>query len=212
MRPAAAAFVAATLAPGMACAQQPAPAPAPEAEPRWEIAATAYWNSPRASDDYASGIFTADRGSLHLEGRANYEAIHAQSAFVGWKFSTGEAVRVEVTPILGFVGGSTRGGIAGFEASVTAGKFDGYLEAEYVHDRGDSASSYTYAWSELGYAPAEWVRLGLVAQRTRIYGGDREVQRGGFAQVVVGKVTAGVYWFNPGTSDQVVIAAVGLAF
>ena len=49
----------------------------------WEFALTGYWNSPKAASDFASGIFTADRGSLHLEARANYEAIHAQSAFAG---------------------------------------------------------------------------------------------------------------------------------
>jgi len=182
------------------------------AQPSWDIALTGYWNSVRTGDDYASGIFTADRGPLHLEARANYEGIHAQSAFVGWTFSTGEAVTLEARPIAGFAGGSVRGPILGFEATVAAGKFDWYVEAEYVRDRQEGSSSYTYAWSELGYSPAEWTRLGLVAQRTRIYGGDREVQRGGFAQLVHGKVTASVYWFNPGSSDQVVIASVGVSF
>ena len=39
------------------------------------------------------------------------------------------------------------------------------------------------------------------AQRTRAYGGDREVQRGPFAQVTWRRVTLGAYWFNPGSQD-----------
>lgn len=178
----------------------------------WELAATGYWNSPRGSADYASGIFAADRGPLHLEARANYEAVHAQSAFVGWTFSGGDAIKFEATPIVGGVTGAVRGAIAGFEASVSSGRFDFYVEAEYVRDRNEREASYTYAWSELGLRPAEWLRAGIVAQRTRIYGGDRELQRGGFAQVSLGEFTLGAYWFNPGSADQIVITSLGIAF
>jgi hypothetical protein len=206
--------VASALAAAVAFAEEPPAgrrASAPE-KPEWEFAATGYWNAPRGGDDYASGIFAVDRGALHLEARANYEAVHAQSLFVGWTWSTGEQVKLDFTPIVGFVGGSLRGGIAGFESTVTAGRFDFYIEAEYVRDRAEGASNYTYAWSELGFRPVEWMRLGIVGQRTRIYGGEREIQRGGFAQVEWGKVTFSAYWFNPGSSDQVVIGAIGASF
>ncbi|HEX4780759.1 MAG TPA: hypothetical protein VH301_08410 [Usitatibacter sp.] len=199
------------VAAGLAAAALAAAAP-PACAEGWDLAATGYWNVPRGESDFASGIFTADRGALHLEARANYEAIHAQSAFVGWTFSTGESLKLEATPIVGGVWGSTHGAIAGFEASATAGKFDGYIEAEYVRDSASRDSDYTYAWSELGYHPIEPLRLGLVAQRTRIYGGERELQRGGFAQWTHGPATLSVYWFNPGSSDQVVIGALGVAF
>jgi hypothetical protein len=184
-----------------------------EEESKWEFVATAYGNAPKASDDFASGIFTADRGALHLEARANYEGIHAQSGFVGWTFS-GEAggFTLEATPIVGAAAGSVKGPIVGIEASAAAGKFDFYIEAEYVRGHGAREDSYTYAWSELAYSPVEKLRLGLVAQRTRLYGGDRDVQRGGFVQAKWGQATFGVYWFNPGSSDQVVIGSLGLSF
>jgi hypothetical protein len=182
------------------------------AEDKWEFNATGYWNDSRPGDSYASGIFLADRGALHLEARANYEAIHAQSAFVGWNFSVGDAVKLEATPIIGGVTGATRGPIAGVEATLSSGRFDYYLEAEYVRDRSDHEASYTYAWSELGFRPVEWLRLGAVAQRTRIYGGERELQRGPFVQATYGKVTLSAYWFNPGSSEQVAIVALGVGF
>ena len=182
-------------------------------EPTWEFAATGYWNEIKGGDGYANGIFTADRGPIHLEARVNYEARHAQSAFAGWTFTAGEGVTLEATPILGYVWGDVKGAIAGVEATVAWGRFDWYVEAEYVHDRArGKTDSYTYAWSELGFRPVEALRLGLVAQRTRAYGGDREVQRGGFVQYEFGKVTAGIYWFNPGSSDQVVTGALGVSF
>ncbi|QQX83233.1 hypothetical protein JJQ59_12395 [Cupriavidus necator] len=208
-------LLATALGAGAVQAQEP-PQPAPDAAGQaagspWTFSATGYWNMPRQSGDYLSGIFIAERKQLHLEARSNYEAVHSQSAFIGWTFSGGEAIQFKATPIVGFVGGSTHGLIGGLEASVAVSKFDYYIEAEYLDARGEDPG-YLYAWSELGFRPVEWLRLGLVAQRTRIYGGDRELQRGGFFQVTVRRFTAGFYWFNPGSTDQVAILSLGVSF
>ncbi|MEO8188476.1 MAG: hypothetical protein ABI580_14060 [Burkholderiaceae bacterium] len=73
-------------------------------------------------------------------------------------------------------------------------------------------SSYWYAWSELGFRPAEWLRIGLAGECTRAYGGERDIQRGPFAQLTWRKITIGSYWFNPGSRDQVVVGLVGVTF
>jgi len=64
----------------------------------------------------------------------------------------------------------------------------------------------------LGVQTAEWLQLGVVGQRTRAYGGDRDFQRGPFAELTFGPVTIGGYWFNPGSSEQVVVASIGATF
>ncbi|WP_019450000.1 hypothetical protein [Cupriavidus sp. BIS7] len=191
----------------------PAGAPPPEEPPPgWSFTASGYWNMPRQAQSYLSAIVIAEHDKLHLEGRVNYEAMHSQSAFVGWSFSGGEKIAYKVTPILGFVAGSIHGVIPGLEASVSAYKFDYYIEAEYLTGSITQTPSYLYAWSELGYRPVDWLRFGFVAQRTRIYGGDREFQRGGLLQLTYKKATVGCYWFNPGSSEQVVITTLTLAF
>ena len=128
---------------------------APATKPSWEFAATGYHTSARNGDDYASAIVAADRGPLHLEGRVSYEAVGARSAFVGWTFSGGEAITWEVTPIVGGAWGTVRAFVPGIEASVASGRFDFYIEGEYVRDHGDHTANYTYAWSELGFRPVE---------------------------------------------------------
>ena len=70
---------------------------------------------------------------------------------------------------------------------MTHGRFDLYVEAEYVHDSHDNSSSYLYSWNELGFKPVDWLRLGIAGQRTRIYGGERNIQRGPFADFTIGK-------------------------
>ena len=41
---------------------------------------------------------------------------------------------------------------------------------------------------------------------------DRDLQRGLFAQVMVGKVTLSAYAFNPDSASRYAIAALGLQF
>ncbi len=50
-----------------------------------------------------------------------------------------------------------------------------------MHDKNEHSDSYIYAWSELGLRPVEWLRFGIAGQRTRLYGGERDFQRGPFA-------------------------------
>ena len=181
-------------------------------KPSWEFALTAYPTVVRGGENYTSAIAAADRGPLHLEVRYNYESIGARSAFVGWTFAGGETVTWELTPLLGGAWGTTQAFVPGFEASVAWKQLDFYIEAEYVRDIHARADSYFYAWSELGYRPVEWLRAGVAGQRTNIYGGGRDIQRGPFAQVTWNRVTIGGYWFNPGSSEQVFVGMIGVTF
>ncbi len=178
----------------------------------WEFAVTAYPTMVRGGENYTSVIATADRDPLHLEARYSYESVGARSAFVGWNFSGGETVTWELTPLVGGAWGTTRSFVPGFEGSLAWKQLDFYIEAEYVRGSGERSDGYLYAWSELSYAPVEWLRIGIAGQRTRAYGGDRDIQRGPFAQFMLGPFTIGGYWFNPGSDEQVVVGSIGVAF
>ena len=184
----------------------------PATKPSWEFAITAYPTVVRGGENYTSAIAVADRGPLHLEARYNYESVGARSAFVGWTFSGGEAITWELTPLLGGAWGSTQAFVPALEASVAWKQFDFYIEAEYVRDSNQRTDSYFYAWSELGFRPVDWLRVGIAGQRTRTYSNERDIQRGPFAQVTWGPVTIGGYWFNPGSNEQVFVGMIGATF
>lgn len=173
---------------------------------------TGYYYAMRDEPDFGVGVATLDYRRWHFEARYNYEAENAGSAFVGYKFSGGDTVTFEITPIVGALFGSARGVVPGVEASVAWGPFDAYIEAEYVDDRRNPGTSYYYAWSELGLSPVEWLRVGLVGQRTDTVNTGRELQRGVFAQVKVDRLTFGVYFFNPDSSARYVIGSLGVQF
>jgi hypothetical protein len=181
-------------------------------EAKWSGAVTGYYYAMRDEPDFGVGVATLDYGRLHLEGRYNYEATNAGSAFVGWKFSGGDEVTFEVTPILGVLFGAGRGVIPGVEASVAWRQLDAYVEAEYVDDRRQPGSRYFYSWTEIGWTPHEWLRVGLVGQRTHTVDTGRELQFGAFAQFTVQKLTFSIYGFNPDSSARYVIGALTASF
>jgi len=173
---------------------------------------TGYFYAMRDQPDFGVGVAALNHGPLRFEARYNYEARKSTSLFAGWKFAGGNDVSYEVTPILGGLFGNASGVIPGVEASVAWRNFDAYVEAEYVRDLDVGDDSYFYMWSELGWRPVEWLRLGLVGQRTRVVDTDRDIQRGVFAQVLLGAATVSLYAFNPDTASRYVILSLGLGF
>ncbi len=184
----------------------------PVTQPSWEFALSLYPTFVRDGDNLTFAVAAADRGPLHLEARYNYESVGARSAFAGWTMSGGNEISWELTPMLGVAWGSTRALVPGLEASAASGRIDFYVEAEYVSDSNERSGSYLYAWSELGARPVEWLRIGIAGQRTRIYAGERDVQRGPFAQLTWGRVTIGSFLFNMGSGEQIVVGLIGATF
>jgi hypothetical protein len=179
----------------------------------WTFDLSASYYSFRNQDDFTLAVLRADRGPLHLEARYNYEALDSGSLFVGWKFSGGEKLAWEVTPILGVVFGQKEGIAPGIELSLGYGIVDFYSESEYVRDTSVRQDSFTYSWNELGFSPLEWLRFGLVTQRTMVYQSDRDIQRGLFAQFTHRKATLGIYAFNPDDSaDRFSVFSLGATF
>jgi hypothetical protein len=184
---------------------------APDA-PKPTFAVTGYYYAMRDQPDFGVGVASLDRGSLHMEARYNYELQNTGSAFAGWTFAGGDSVSFRVTPILGALFGAGRGVVPGVEASVAYGTVDAYVEAEYVHDLQQRSASYWYAWSELGWKPTSWLRVGLVGQRTREVENGRDLQRGAFGQLAIDKFTLGIYAFNPASGSRYVIVSLGAQF
>jgi hypothetical protein len=179
----------------------------------WAFAISAFVFDPPDESPYFSPILYADRGALHLEARYNYEDLETGSFFLGWSFETGENVTLTAVPLIGVVLGSTDGVAPGVEVEIAYRRMALYAESEYVFDLEDSGESFLYTWIEATVAPADWLRLGLVAQRTKSYGTDLDVQRGLLIELSHGSVSFGFHWFNPDRSeDQVFAYALGYEF
>ena len=161
---------------------------------------------------YASPIFRADRKHLHLGARYNYEDKETGSFWAGYNFEMGDKVALAVTPMIGGVLGNTAGIAPGYMASLSWKRIELSGEGEYVFDLRDHSGSFFYSWTELSYSPMEWWRAGLVAQRTKAYHTNLDIQRGVLLGFSVKKVDFTTYIFNAGWTDPTVVLSLGFSF
>jgi len=180
-------------------------------EKTWSCYASAYTYLVPDSREYVQPTFTADRDALHLEARYNYEALNTGSAWAGYNFGGGEKLAWEFTPMLGGVFGDTTGIAPGYKGSLRWWKLELDTEGEYVFDTRSSSDSFFYTWSELSLAPVDWLRIGAVVQRTKLYKTDFDIQRGFLVGISFKRVDLTAYVFNPDDKPTFVFA-VGLSF
>jgi hypothetical protein len=163
-------------------------------------------------DDFLMPILGVDRGALHFEGRFQYEDRQTGSLWAGWTLEAGEGLHLEAVPMAGVVFGRTSGLAPGLELTLTWKSIELYTESEYVFDLQSREDSYFYVWSELSWQALTWLRLGLSAQRTRMYRSELDLERGIFAAVSRGAVELGVYGYNLDGDSPFAIVAVGVDF
>ncbi len=174
-------------------------------EKTWSFSASAYTYFVPDDRDYVQPTLTADRGWLHLEARYNYEALDTSSVWVGYNYEVGDKLKLEVTPMLGGVFGDTDGIAPGYKGTLSWWKIGLYSEGEYLFSTGDSSENFFYNWSELTVSPADWLRLGLVTQRTHLYQTDRQIQRGFLVGCSFRHLDLTAYVFNPDDKPTVVL-------
>jgi hypothetical protein len=194
-------------------AENTRPAPAKDADERtWSFSVSAYTYIVPDDRTYVQPTITADRGWLHLEARYNYEDVDTGSAWIGYNFSFGEKLTLDLAPMIGGVFGSTTGVAPGYKGSLAWWKLELYSETEYVFDTSNSSDSFLYTWSELTLAPVDSFRFGLVVQRTRLYQTDFDIQRGLLIAFSYKRADFTACIFNPDAGRPTFVLAVGLGF
>lgn len=202
--------------PAQEAPKPPPPKEAPKTEgekvrEEWEYSLQVYGYRIRDDRDYLQPTFTADRDWLHLEARYNYENHDTGSVWAGANFSVGDKVKLEVTPMLGVVFGQTAGIAPGLKATLTWWKLELYTEYEYLIDTSHHEDSYSYSWSELLIYPWEWLAVGGVFQRTKVYETEWDSQRGFLARIFIKNFDITLAYFNP-TEDPVYVLGLTVHF
>jgi hypothetical protein len=185
----------------------------PSAEhPAWSLTAGVAGYLLPENPDYAQPYFFADRDRLHLEARYNYEGHKTASLWIGYNLSFGDKVTFDLTPMVGSVFGDTSGVAPGYKLALAFRSFELSSESEYVFDSGSSSDNFFYTWSELSWSPRDWVRFGLVAQRTKLYQTGFDIQRGLLVGITWKKASFTTYVFNPDADKPSVVLGLTLDF
>ena len=181
-------------------------------ETKWEYSLSIATYLAQHARDYANPNFTADHDWLHLEARYQYEAVKTGSLWLGYNFSFGEKLAVEATPMIGGVFGDITGVAPGYAISASYKSIEFFTQGEYFFDAAIHAGDFLYTWSELSYAPADWLRVGLVVDRTKALGSSIDIRRGPLIGFKYKKVDLTSYWLSPGTRDGTFIFSVTVNF
>ena len=180
--------------------------------PSWEWGPSVLLYVLRDEPEFLQPTLTGDLGPVHLEARYNYEDRDTGSAFVGWNFTIGEELVLGLTPMVGGVFGRTNGIAAALTLTLEWGPLALWSQSEYVLDLGDPSASFFYDWSELSVTGPDWLRVGLVLQRTRAFQTTTEIQGGPLVGISVWKLSATAYLFAPGQDDQFTVVAIAGSF
>ena len=178
----------------------------------WSFSASAAGYIVPEGRSYVQPTITADHNWLHLEARYNYEALDTGSLFAGYNFSVGDKLVLEATPMVGAVFGSTNGVAPGYKITLSYEGFELYTEGEYLFDTDNSSDSFFYTWSELSYSPLDWLRFGVVIQRTKAYQSDLDIQRGLLLGFSYKQVNFTTYVFNLGWEAPTFVFSIGATF
>ncbi len=178
----------------------------------WSYSASVYGYFVPEDRDYAQPTFTADHSRLHLEARYNYEALETGSVWLGYPFESGTQLHLDFTPMLGGMFGDLRGIAPGYGLTLGWSKLAFYSQGEYVFDFEGGSGDFFYVWTELTISPAEWWRVGLVAQRTRAYETGLDVQRGLLTGVSYKDMDFTAHVFNMGWEEPTVVISAEVGF
>lgn len=183
----------------------------PPANP-WEFNLSVSGYDVPHGQSYVSPTFTADRDTLHLEARYNYEGLETGSLWLGYNLSVGKKLVLEATPMIGGVFGNVNGIAPGLEVTLTYKKLQLYSANEYIFDTTTKAGNFFYTWTQLTYSPVPWFAAAYVVQRTRTFHTSLDIQRGLLVQFTRKKVTFSTQAFNMGETDPVSVFAPGYSF
>ena len=198
------------LAPGPVQAQQAAPPPEPD--PRWTGWAELSFYAVPDEANFAQPTIAVDRDWLHLEARYNYEATETGSVWVGANFELGDTVTLALTPMFGVVIGDTKGVAPGLELTLNVWKLELYSEGEWVIDTSEKTDSFYYNWTDLTLPVTAWLSVGVVAQRTRVYQSERDIQRGVLAGVTWRQASLTGHAFEPFSSKPTYVISLAVEF
>jgi len=176
----------------------------------WSFSGYAYYYLFPDRNNLATLLAYADYKNFHSEIRYNYEGENTASVFAGYRMSGGKKINWGITPIVGYLFGDLNGILPGVKIDLTWKKFDFYSESEYMHVTGVKEENYFYTYSELAYNPMTQLRIGGAANRTKLFHSSLDFQRGIFAQYIIKQLTAGIYFYNPFSSERYTVASLFL--
>lgn len=170
------------------------------------------YNLVQDDDDYLMPTIVLELSGWHFEGRRNYEEKNSSSLWIGYNFEFGNEIKLNLIPLAGVVIGSVAGAAPGLELEISYDILNVNIQSEYFFNAENIDDSFFYTWNEIGVTPIDWLNAGIVIERTRSYGADKDLQAGIYAGVSYSDFYFNTYFFDPDKIDRSMLFALGWEF
>lgn len=187
------------------------PLPVDLAERQWASYASMLYFVVPDYPDFLSPTITLDLPKVHFEARYNYEDINTASLWCGYNIQLGDSWKLDLIPMAGATFGSNNGLALGYELSFRWWRFELYSESELLIVPGASNENFFNTWAELNATTFDWMHVGLVLQRTRIYRSSLEVHPGFSVGVSLDPMDLTISVFNLGWEPPMYVLAAAFA-
>src|ERR1700740_2335901 len=114
--------------------------------------------------------------------------------------------------MIGGVFGRTTVFSPGYIGSLSWKKLEFSTEGEFVFETKERSGSFFCSWMEFSYSSVEWCRTDLVADKTKAYQTNLDIQRGVLIGFSHRRIDFTSYIFNVGWITPTVVLSVGYNF
>lgn len=162
-----------------------------------------YYYIGREKTFYMSTVATDHAANdWYMEGRYNYDAINAVSAYLGKTFGKKALMSYSITPIAGLIGGRFNGGSVGANVALDCKGLSFASQSQYTFSVQDRATNYIYSLSDLTYHFREFLSAGVSLQQTALYQAGATFEKGILIRAEFKKFSFPLYIFNPSTNAR----------
>jgi hypothetical protein len=157
-------------------------------------------------------IYFQDEHNWFVQSNINYEQSNTFSVCVGKTFSENGDFSYSVTPMLGAVMGSLKGGLLALNTEMRYKKILFNSQSHFVFSFKNTEADLLNSWMELGYQLMGQTFIGVSMQATVLNAISTQIETGVFIRCRVKKWNFPVYCFNTTSTGRYFILGVAREF
>ncbi len=157
-------------------------------------------------------VYFQNSHNWYVESHVNYEQAHTFSSYIGKTFSGNKKFSTSVTPMIGVVLGSLKGGVLGLNTAMNYKRLYFSSQAQYIFSFKSRSADFLYSWMELGYQVIGYMLVGFSIQHAMLNPANVKPETGLFIKFTAKKWNFPVYCFNETSENWYLILGVAREF
>lgn len=141
-------------------------------------------------------------GNWYGEARYNFDELNTFSLYAGKKFTGGNVLSWEATPLIGGLLGQMTGGSLGMNFGMDYKRIFFSTQSQYSFSLENTTDKFFYNWSEVGVEATKWLYAGIALQQTNVYRTQGKMEPGCMVGFSFNNWTIPFYAFNTSNEER----------